>query len=78
MLTAQWGDYGLPPGKSSFAAHATIAEHYFGGASYPSGGAGAIAAAIVPQIECAGGAVVSRAPKFQASCSTARKRPACG
>lgn len=61
VLTGQWGDYGLPPGKSSFAAHATIAEHYFGGASYPVGGAGAIAAAIVPQIETAGGAVVTSA-----------------
>ena len=61
VLTGQWGDYGLPPGKSSFAVHATIAEHYFGGASYPVGGAGAIAAAIVPQIECAGGAVVTSA-----------------
>jgi all-trans-retinol 13,14-reductase len=61
VLTGQWGDYGLPPGKSSFAAHATIAEHYFGGASYPVGGAGAIAAAIVPQIEYAGGAVVTSA-----------------
>ena len=40
VLTGQWGDYGLPPGKSSFAVHATIAEHYFGGASYPVGGAG--------------------------------------
>src|SRR5208337_752220 len=35
VLTAQWGDYGLPPGKSSFAAHATIVAHYFDGASYP-------------------------------------------
>jgi all-trans-retinol 13,14-reductase len=61
VLTGQWGDYGLPPGKSSFAAHATIAEHYFGGASYPIGGAGAIAAAIVPRIEGAGGAVVTSA-----------------
>ncbi|MGO9337347.1 MAG: phytoene desaturase family protein [Terracidiphilus sp.] len=61
VLTGQWGDYGLPPGKSSFAAHATIAEHYFGGASYPAGGAGAIAATIVPQIESAGGAVVTSA-----------------
>ena len=61
VLTGQWGDYGLPPGKSSFAVHATIAEHYFGGASYPVGGAGAIAAAVVPQIECAGGAVVTSA-----------------
>ena len=61
VLTAQWGDYGLPPGKSSFAAHATIAAHYFDGASYPVGGAGAIAAAMVPQIEFAGGAVVTSA-----------------
>jgi all-trans-retinol 13,14-reductase len=61
VLTGQWGDYGLPPGKSSFAAHATIAEHYFGGASYPIGGAGAIAVAIIPQIENAGGAVVTSA-----------------
>jgi all-trans-retinol 13,14-reductase len=61
VLTGQWGDYGLPPGKSSFAVHATIAQHYFGGASYPVGGAGTIAAAMVPQIERAGGAVVTSA-----------------
>jgi all-trans-retinol 13,14-reductase len=61
VLTGQWGDYGLPPGKSSFAAHATIAEHYFGGASYPVGGASTIAAAIVPQIEANGGSVVTSA-----------------
>jgi phytoene dehydrogenase-like protein len=39
VLTAQWGDYGLPPSRSSFAIHATIAAHYFAGASYPVGGA---------------------------------------
>jgi all-trans-retinol 13,14-reductase len=61
ILTAQWGDYGLPPGRSSFAVHATIAEHYFAGASYPVGGASTIAAAIVPQIEQNGGSVVSSA-----------------
>jgi all-trans-retinol 13,14-reductase len=61
VLTGQWGDYGLPPGKSSFAIHATIAEHYFGGGSYPVGGAGSIAAAIVPQIEREGGMVVTSA-----------------
>jgi all-trans-retinol 13,14-reductase len=61
VLTGQWGDYGLTPAKSSFAAHATIAEHYFGGAAYPVGGAGAIAAAIVPQIESVGGVVVTNA-----------------
>ncbi|HEX9200829.1 MAG TPA: NAD(P)/FAD-dependent oxidoreductase [Acidobacteriaceae bacterium] len=61
LLTAQWGDYGLPPAKSSFAIHATIAEHYFAGASYPVGGAGAIAAAMAPQIESHGGCVVTSA-----------------
>ncbi len=61
VLTAQWGDYGLPPAQSSFAVHATIAEHYFGGASYPAGGGGAIAAAITPRIEQAGGSVVNSA-----------------
>ena len=61
VLTAQWGDYGLPPAKSSFAVHATIAEHYFAGGSYPAGGASAIAAAIVPQIEQKGGGVVTSA-----------------
>lgn len=61
VLTAQWGDYGLPPAKSSFAVHATIAEHYFGGGSYPVGGAGSIAAAMTPRIELNGGMVVTSA-----------------
>jgi all-trans-retinol 13,14-reductase len=49
VLTGQWGDYGLPPARSSFAVHATIAEHYFAGGSYPAGGASAIAAAMGPR-----------------------------
>jgi all-trans-retinol 13,14-reductase len=61
VLTAQWGDYGLPPGKSSFAIHATIAEHYFDGGSYPVGGAGSIAEAMAPLIEATGGCVVTGA-----------------
>jgi all-trans-retinol 13,14-reductase len=61
VLTAQWGDYGLPPAQSSFAVHATIAEHYFAGGSYPVGGSGSIAAAMLPQIERSGGAVVTSA-----------------
>ena len=61
VLTAQWGDYGMPPGKSSFAVHATIAEHYFGGASYPVGGAGTIAEAMIGRIEQMAGAVVTSA-----------------
>lgn len=61
VLTAQWGDYGLPPAQSSFATHATIVQHYFDGASYPIGGASAIAAAMLPQIERSGGGVVTSA-----------------
>lgn len=61
VLTAQWGDYGLPPAKSSFAVHATIAQHYFEGGSYPVGGAGTIAAAIAPRIEGNGGRLVTSA-----------------
>ena len=58
VLAAQWGDYGLPPAQSSFAAHATIVEHYLNGASYPVGGASRIAASIAPVIERAGGKIV--------------------
>ena len=58
VLTAQWGDYGLPPGQSSFGIHAAIADHYFDGAAYPIGGASRIAASVLPTIERAGGAVV--------------------
>ena len=58
VLTGQWGDYGLPPGQSSFAMHATVAYHYFGGAWYPVGGASEIAAGIAPVIERAGGQII--------------------
>jgi all-trans-retinol 13,14-reductase len=58
VLTAQWGDYGLPPGQSSFGVHAVIADHYVDGAAYPIGGASRIAASVLPTIERAGGAVV--------------------
>ena len=58
VLTGQWGDYGLPPGQSSFAMHATVAYHYFEGAGYPVGGASEIAAGIAPVIEQAGGQIM--------------------
>ncbi len=51
VLTAQCGDYGLPPGESSFAIHAMVANHYLEGGFYPVGGAGRIAETIVPVIE---------------------------
>jgi all-trans-retinol 13,14-reductase len=58
LVTAQWGDYGLPPAQSSFGMHAIIAAHYFEGASYPVGGAERIAQTIAPVIEQSGGQVV--------------------
>lgn len=58
VLTGQWGDYGLPPGQSSFGIHAMIVAHYLEGAFYPVGGASRIAAAIAPAIERAGGRIV--------------------
>jgi all-trans-retinol 13,14-reductase len=58
VLTAQWGDYGLPPSQSSFGIHALIASHYFNGASYPVGGAARIAETIAPLIERNGGKIV--------------------
>jgi len=56
VLASQWGNLGLPPSRSAFALHAAVVNHYLRGAYYPAGGAGAIAASIVPEIEAAGGA----------------------
>ncbi len=61
VLTGQWGDYGLPPSKSSFAIHAMVASHYFHGAYYPVGGSARIAESIIPVIEAGGGRVLIRA-----------------
>ncbi len=56
LLTSQWGDYGLPPGQSSFATHALVAGSYLEGAWYPVGGAKTIAECIEPIVREAGGA----------------------
>ena len=58
VLTGQWGDYGLPPGRSSFGVHAVVARHYINGAAYPVGGAAAILETMLPAIEAAGGKVL--------------------
>lgn len=61
VLTGQFQDYGLPPGESSFAAHALIVDHYLEGGAYPVGGAGRIAETVVPVIRAGGGAVLCNA-----------------
>jgi all-trans-retinol 13,14-reductase len=58
VLTGQWGDYGLPPGQSSFVMHAILARHYLRGGFYPVGGASQIAASLVPVIEASGGRIL--------------------
>jgi len=57
VLTGQWGDYGLPPGESSFGVHSMLVSHYIEGASFPVGGPSRFAAAIMPAIESAGGRI---------------------
>ena len=65
VLTAQFGDYGLPPAESSFAMHALLVHHYFRGGYYPVGGSGVIAESIIPVIERAGGLVLINAEVAQ-------------
>jgi all-trans-retinol 13,14-reductase len=58
VLTAQYGDYGLPPRQSSFAMHASVARHYFDGGSFPIGGSSQIAKKIAPVIAASGGTIL--------------------
>ena len=58
VLTGQYGDYGLPPKQSSFAMHAAVARHYFGGGSFPVGGSSEVVKTIAPLIEAAGGTIL--------------------
>ncbi len=57
-LTARWGNYGVPPSHSSFAAHAVTEHHYLGGAVFPEGGAERIAVNIEKTIESCGGKIL--------------------
>lgn len=57
VLATQWGDYGLPPSRSAFAAHAMIVDHYRQGGWFPEGGSARIARTFEKGIEQAGGAV---------------------
>jgi len=61
VLSAQYGDYGLPPRQSSFAAHAMVAKHYLDGGNYPVGGSGRIAETIGAVIESSGGSLFAKA-----------------
>ncbi len=61
VLSAQYGDYGVPPKKSSFIMHASVVRHYFSGGSFPIGGSSQIADTIDPVIAAAGGTILINA-----------------
>lgn len=62
VLTGQYGDYGLPPSKSSFVMHAAVAKHYMGnGGAYPVGGSINFFKTIAPEILNAGGKAITNA-----------------
>lgn len=58
VLSGQYGDYGLPPKKSSFVMHASVARHYFDGGSFPVGGSSQIVNTVDPVIAAAGGTIL--------------------
>ena len=62
VLLYHWGNYGLVESKASWAIHAMVANHYFEGGAYPTGGSAEIARRIIPTITASGGAVLVRCP----------------
>ena len=55
VLAAQWGYYGSPPSRSSFAIQALVVKHFFHGGYYPVGGAKEIAQTLLKTVASAGG-----------------------
>lgn len=62
VLAAQWGYYGTPPSRSSFAMHALMVRHFLRGAYYPVGGAASIADSLLRTVADAGGWTAVRRP----------------
>lgn len=55
VLVSQWGYYGAPPSRSSFAIQALVTKHFMHGGYYPVGGAGEIARTLLGRVADAGG-----------------------
>jgi all-trans-retinol 13,14-reductase len=60
VLTARWGDYGVPPTQSPLAIHALVTGSYFSGAYYPIGGPARFAEALGETIRAVGGELRTR------------------
>ncbi len=61
VLTSQWGYYGSPPARSSFAMQALVAKHFMWGGYYPVGGSAEIARGLLKTVADAGGWTVINA-----------------
>lgn len=61
VLCAQWGYYGSPPSRASFAMQAMVTRHFMHGGYYPIGGSGAIARELLQTVADAGGWTVIHA-----------------
>lgn len=55
LLSARWGDYGIPPERAPLLVHATVLGSFDDGAYYPVGGPAAFARALGETIIGAGG-----------------------
>ena len=55
LFAAQWGYYGSPPSRSSFAIQALVVKHFLHGGFYPVGGAQRIAECLLQTVADAGG-----------------------
>ena len=55
IFCAQWGYYGSPPSRSSFAIQALVVKHFSWGAYYPEGGSASIAKELLKTVADAGG-----------------------
>ena len=61
VFAAQWGYYGSPPSRSSFAMQALVVRHFMHGGYYPVGGSGAIAEHLLGAVADGGGWTTIRA-----------------
>ena len=61
LFVAQWGYYGSPPSRSSFAIQALVVKHFSHGGYYPVGGSKRIAEELLQTVADAGGYTQIRA-----------------
>ncbi|MBK7862193.1 MAG: hypothetical protein IPJ65_27005 [Archangiaceae bacterium] len=55
VLVSQWGYYGAPPSRSSFAIQALVTKHFMHGGYYPVGGSSEIARTLLKRVADNGG-----------------------